>query len=161
MAYLDGELEIMSPGGPHEFEKKLIARLLEAYAEERELPLNGHGSQTFRKKAKKAGVEPDECYFLGTAAALVPDVAIEVEKTSGGVEKLEIYRRLKVPEVWFWIRERFWVYRLDGRRYQELERSALFPELDLMEIAAIVVESAESHQTEAVRAYRKRLRARR
>lgn len=90
MAYLDGDLEIVSPGIPHEGNKKLLARLLEAYGEETGLSLNGLGSTTFRRKAKKAGVEPDECYSIGPIGKL-PDFAIEVVHTSGGIDKLEVY----------------------------------------------------------------------
>ena len=160
MAYLDGVLEIMSPSRRHEYEKKLIARLVEAYAEEQGLSLNGFGSETFRKKAEDAGVEPDECYCIGPAKK-VPDFAIEVVRTSGGVNKLEIYRRLKVAEVWIWGRGRFWIYRLLGRRYELVARSVILPELDLDELARIVASTDESHQTEAVRAYRRALRRRR
>lgn len=67
MAYLDGTLEIMSPARKHEYEKKLLARLIETYGEEAGLSLNGFGSETFREKAEEAGVEPDECYCMGPA----------------------------------------------------------------------------------------------
>jgi Uma2 family endonuclease len=159
MAYLDGTLEIMSPARKHEYEKTLIGRLVETYGEEAGLSLNGFGSETFRKKAKDAGVEPDECYCVGPARK-VPDFAIEVINTSGDLDKLEIYRRLKVNEVWFWQKARFWIYRLGARQYALRERSEVLPGLDLAEIAGIVVATDESHQTEAVRAYRKALRRR-
>ena len=42
----------------------------------------------------------------------VPDLVIEVVVTSGGINKLEVYRRLQVPEVWFWENEEFSVYHL-------------------------------------------------
>jgi Uma2 family endonuclease len=157
MAYLDGTLEIMSPARKHEFEKTLIARLVETYGEEAGLSLNGFGSETFREKAKDAGVEPDECYCVGPAKKF-PDIAIEVIHTSGDINKLEIYRRLRVTEVWFWAKERFWVYRLAGKQYAPRERSEVLPALDLDELARIVVATDESHQTEAVRAYRRALR---
>lgn len=159
MAYLDGTLEIMSPARKHEYEKKLIARLVETYGEEAGLSLNGFGSETFRKKAQDAGVEPDECYCVGPAKKF-PDIAIEVIHTSGDLDKLEIYRRLKVTEVWFWQKERFWVYRLVGRRYALRERSEVLPGLELDELTRIVAATDESHQTEAVRAYRRALRRR-
>lgn len=157
MAYLDGTLEIMSPARKHEFEKTLIGRLIEAYAEETELSLNGFGSETFREKAQEAGVEPDECYCVGPAKKY-PDFAIEVVNTSGGVDKLEIYRRLKVSEVWFWQKGQFWIYRLSGRKYAPRERSEVLPGLDLGALAKIIAATDESHQTEAVRAYRRSLR---
>ncbi|MSP58906.1 MAG: Uma2 family endonuclease [Myxococcales bacterium] len=159
MAYLDGRLEFISPSRRHEYEKKLIARLIETYAEETGLSLNGFGSETYRRKVKEAGVEPDECYCVGPAK-LVPDFAIAVEYTSGGIDKLEIYRRLRVAEVWIWARGRFWIYRLAARRYEEREGSEVLPRLDLAEIARIVASTDESHQTEAVRAYRRALRRR-
>jgi Uma2 family endonuclease len=159
MAYLDGTLEIMSPARPHEFDKTLIARLVEAFGEETGLSLNGFGSETFKRKAKEAGVEPDECYCIGSARPL-PDFAIEVAYTSGGINKLEIYRRLKIPEVWFWAKGRFWIYRLVGRRYREVGESKALRGIDLGAIAKIVSSTDDSHQTEAVRAYRKSLRRR-
>jgi Uma2 family endonuclease len=162
MAYLDGALEIMSPSPRHEYEKKLIARLVEAFGEESGLSLNGFGSTTYRRKVKEAGLEPDECYCIG-AAKKFPDLAIEVLHTRGGVDKLEIYRRLKVSEVWFWAKGEFWIYVLSGHAYALSEQSAVLPSLDLAEIARIVDATDESHQTEAVRAYRRALsrRARR
>jgi Uma2 family endonuclease len=160
MAYLDGVLEIMTVGPRHEYDKKLLARLVEAWAEEREVSLNGFGQTTYRKKAEQAGLEPDECYCVGPEKA-VPDLAIEIFYTSGGVDKLEIYRRLDVPEVWFWAKGELWVYRLVDRRYEKVERSQALPGLDLGAIARIVRETDRAHQTEAVRAYRRTLHPRR
>src|SRR6266496_944782 len=53
MAYLEGELELMSPSRTHESIKKVLARLLEAYAEERGLDLNGFGSMTLKSQPKE------------------------------------------------------------------------------------------------------------
>jgi Uma2 family endonuclease len=160
MAYLDGTLEIMSPARVHEHQKKLIARLIETYGDEMDVDLNGFGSETYRRKAKEAGVEPDECYCLGDAKA-VPDIAIEVVNTSGGLDKLEIYRRLKVPEVWYWANDRFWIYRLVGHRYVERPRSEVLPDFDLAACARLVASTDESQQAVAARAWRKTLRRRR
>ena len=44
IAYAKGVVELMSPSWNREILKKLIARLLEAYAEERNLDLDGAGS---------------------------------------------------------------------------------------------------------------------
>jgi len=90
-AYLDGELEITSPGRNHEHWKKLLARLVEAWADERELSLNGFGNETFQKEIDQAGLEPDECYILGPEKKL-PDLAIEIVDTSRGIDKLEVHQ---------------------------------------------------------------------
>ena len=75
IAYFEGTLELMSPSIDHEDCKTIIARLLEAYAEERDLDLRGYGGATFRKEAKQRGLEPDECYTLGPIGD-VPAIAI-------------------------------------------------------------------------------------
>jgi len=87
MTYLEGVLEITSPSLDHEAIKTSLARLLEIYALERDVPLNGYGSTTFRKRAKERGLEPDECYCVGPIKE-VPDIAIEVVLSSGGIDKL-------------------------------------------------------------------------
>src|SRR5277367_6235878 len=91
VTYLAGELELMSPSFDHESVKTMIGRLVEAYADELGLDLYGAGSWTLKSKLKKLGVEPDECYSIGKPSR-VPDLAIEVVWTSGGLDKLEVYR---------------------------------------------------------------------
>lgn len=103
MIYREGTLELMSPSLLHEDAKKIIARLIETWAMERDIDLRGFGGATFRKEAKERGLEPDECYKLGPIADDgVPDIAIEVIVTSGLVDKLDVYAGLGVPEVWTW-----------------------------------------------------------
>lgn len=74
MTYLEGALEIMSPSRRHQHIKTFIARLLEAYADERRIVLLGFGSETFKKQAMERGLEPDECYCVGDEKE-VPDLA--------------------------------------------------------------------------------------
>lgn len=157
IAYLDGVLQLMTTGLQHELLKKLLARLVEAYADEREIELLGAGNATFRKKAKRAGLEPDECYWIGEQRA-VPDLAIEVVQTSGGIDKLEIYRRLGVREVWFWIDDAFAVYRLAGERYRKHAESVALRGLDLDHVAELLRTTAPRQQAEVARAYRRSLR---
>src|SRR5262245_60318763 len=89
MTYLVGELEIMSPSREHEVGKKQVARLLELFCLERDVPLFGYGSTTFRKEEKERGLEPDECYCRGEGRD-VPDIAIEVIVTHGSLDKLAV-----------------------------------------------------------------------
>jgi Uma2 family endonuclease len=101
VTYLEGALELMSPSRSHESIKTMFARLVEAYAVEAGVDLNGYGSTTFRKRAQQRGVEPDECHSLGPMGK-VPDIAFEVVWTSGGIDELAVYAGLGVPEVWLW-----------------------------------------------------------
>ena len=161
IAYLDGELELVTTSSYHEVVKVKLRRLLEAYAEERHISLNGFGHATRKRRRKQAGVEPDEWYRIGPRGGWAPDLAIEVVYTSGGVDKLEIYRRFAVGEVWFWIDDRIHVFHLVDGRYEPRTTSVAVPGIDLDELAQIVARSSDYAQTEMVRAYRRSLQPRR
>jgi len=157
VTYLDGELELMSPSINHELLKTTLGRLLEAYAEERGIELNGYGSWTVKSAKDKLGVEADECYVVGLrdAEPTIPDIAIEVVWTSGGIDKLTVYRGLRVPEVWFWRTGALRFFVLQDQEYLASARSRLLPDLDPVLIARCM---GESSQTQAVRALRAALR---
>jgi Uma2 family endonuclease len=161
MAYCEGALELMSPSEDHESKKTLIGRLVETYAIERDVPLEGLGSTTYRSEAVKRGLEPDECYFVGPRRGPYPDIAIEVAIQSGGIDKLEIYRGLGVLEVWFWESDAFHLYALSARGdesgYEKVRRSALVPGLDF-EVLTAFVRREDQHQ--AVREFRDLVRER-
>jgi Uma2 family endonuclease len=135
MTYDRGTLELMSPSPDHEDLKTTIARLVEVYSLERDVPLYGYGSTTFRRQAKEQGLEPDECYCFGAKLREVPDIAIEVVLSSGGIEKLPIYAGLGVPEVWFWEEGAFYVHALREGSYEAVPASAILPALDLAVLA--------------------------
>ncbi len=156
MAYCEGALELMTPSEDHEHKKKLIARLVEIYAIERDVPLDGKGSATYRKEAARRGLEPDECYFVGPRAGSFPDIAIEVVIESGGIDKLDIYRGLGVKEVWFWQAGAFHLHALSGDGYRKVTRSELVPGLDFDALATFV---RRDDQHPAVREFRDSLRA--
>jgi Uma2 family endonuclease len=132
MAYLRGVFELMTPSKGHEQTKSYIGCLVEIYALEREVLLSPYGSWTLKDPLEEAGAEPDECYLIGTDQDRDrPDLVIEVIWTSGSIDKLEIYRRLGIAEVWFWDRGALSVHVLVGGQYQRAARSACLPDLDL------------------------------
>jgi Uma2 family endonuclease len=155
MTYLEGQLEIMSPSREHEVSKTQIARLLELFCLERDIPLYGYGSTTFRREEKEAGLEPDECYCRGEDRE-IPDIALEVVVSSAGLDKLEVYRRLGVREVWIFQAGAFRLLTLDGDGYRPIAASAIFPEVDLPRLA---LHAQEPDQHAALRAYRAELRS--
>lgn len=156
MTYLDGTLELMTTSPEHERLKTIIARLIEAFAEEMDLDLNGYGSATFRQEAAARGLEPDECYCLGDLQD-VPDIALEIVLTSGSIDKLKVYQGLGVKEVWFWENQRISLYRLVDKMqgYEAIQTSQLLPRLDVDLLASFVDQPS---QTQAVKAYRQALR---
>jgi len=154
IAYLEGTLERVRPSKDHERIKSTIGRLIEAYALERDIDLSPYGSWTLKNAPKQSGSEPDECYLVGDQNRDTPDLAIEVVWTSGGIDKLEIYRRLGVGEVWFWKDSKIQVHVLRDERYERVERSALFPDLDVNLLCSLL-----DHPTalQAVKAFREKL----
>ncbi len=128
-AYLDGTLEIMTISPEHEDTKSTIGVLLEAYMREKGIRFYIRGGPTLGRQELGARKEPDESYNLNTKKA-IPDLAIEIVFTSGGINKLELYKRIGVPEVWFWEDGVLAIYYL-REEYEQVNRSELLPELDL------------------------------
>jgi Uma2 family endonuclease len=158
ITYLQGELELMTPSRYHENDKKRFARLLEAWAEETETELEGMGSWTLKSSNEERGAEPDECYTVGRIPESDddrPDLAIEVIWTKGGINKLEVYRKLGVREVWFYERGNLRFFSLRGEQYEPLTRSELLPGVDPELFMRCMVEPT---QGAAVRAMRRALR---
>ncbi len=155
LTYLRGVLELMTPSRTHGRIKKTFARLVEAWAEETDTPLNGFGSWTVKDERADRGAEPDECYVVGDRETKAPDIAIEVIWTSGGLDKLEVWRKLGAREVWLWRDDRIEIHALRGERFEQVPRSELLPALDFEHLAHFL---NEPDQTRAVRRYRKELR---
>ena len=154
ISYLEGELEIMSPGQDHEAIKTLIGRLLEAWCMDRGIEIMAFGSWTLKQKKTRSGVEADECYIFGTERPNRPHLAIEVEWTHGGIDKLAIYEKLGVEEVWWWRKGAIEVYVLQKGTFVSAKRSRLFPDLDLELLTSMLDRDTIS---QAVRDFRKAL----
>ena len=86
-----------------------------------------------------------------------PDLAIEVEWTSGRIDKLEVYRKLGVREVWYWREGRIEPYLLRGERYRLAARSKVLPGIDVAEVASLLDRPSASR---AIREYNAALRKR-
>jgi Uma2 family endonuclease len=87
-------------------------------------------SLTLENESRLVKCEADKSYELGTDRE-GPDLAIEVVVTSDGIDKLEAYKRLQIPEVWFWENSRLSLYALRQQAYEEIASSQLLPELDI------------------------------
>lgn len=137
--FLDGVLEILAPSRNHESGKTQLGNLLELYFLETNTEYFPMGSTTLKKPERQAGGEPDESYCIGTDKDC-PDLAIEVIVTSGSINRLELYRRLGVREVWFWQNNRLSLYHkreetpdqfAETAGYEPIQHSAVLPDLDL------------------------------
>jgi Uma2 family endonuclease len=142
MAFCEGVLELMSPGRPHEEWKKNVARLVELWALERDVPLYGYGSTTFKNAIRERGVEPDECYCVGGEMHEWPQIVVEVVHTSPvAIDRRRLYEGLGAPELWIFERGAFELWSHDGASYRRVDRSALLPDLDFAQLARFVVRS--------------------
>ncbi|MER3435216.1 MAG: hypothetical protein C4288_17820 [Leptolyngbya sp. ERB_1_1] len=135
LSFLDGTLEIRQmPGEPHETVKKRIAALLELYLLLAGFDFTPTGSMTLENEAAGVKREADESYKLAPGRSR-PDLAIEIVFTSGGINKLEAYKRLQISEVWFWEDGVLEVYHLrqegDQLRYEKIVNSEAVPGIDL------------------------------
>ena len=155
IAYLHGEVEIMSPSRTHEAVKSMIGCLIETYCLERDIAFSTVGSWTLKSKPKSRGAEPDESYIFGNPEAKRSHLAIEVVWTSGRIDKLAIYRKLGVAEVWYWRKGRIEPYCLRGERYVPVTASEVLPGLDLDLLSGFLDRPTTS---EAMRGFRDALR---
>lgn len=130
LSYLSGILEIMSPiGDKHEKVKSTVGLLLEAYMKELGIRFYRRGGFTLEEPGYASGT-PDESYSIGTEKE-VPDIVIEIIVTSGTINRKELYKPKKVPEVWFWKSNEIKIFRLsESGEYEEVNRSGFFPNLD-------------------------------
>jgi Uma2 family endonuclease len=144
IAYIQGTLEIMSPLPIHERLHRIIGHIVVALLDIQERDWEDFGSTTFRKKAKKAGLEPDTCFYIQNAEKVrdrkridmtvdpPPDLAIEADVTSQTA--LDIYEVLEVPEVWIYTEEKFTINVLTDGKYVESSTSPTFPNLPILEL---------------------------
>jgi Uma2 family endonuclease len=168
MIYLDGSLLLLSPSFHHESLKERLGCFFMVLAEELDLPCIAAGSTTFRRRAKRGGVEGDQTYYLNHLDRVrgkkklnlkvdpPPDVAIEAVVTHEADEAIEVYRRFRVPEVWVCDPDRLMIMVLqsDGS-YAPSERSHAFKALTADEIHAWVSRSQDESDTAWIKELRK------
>jgi Uma2 family endonuclease len=154
ISYLEGELEIMSPGKNHERIKSYLGRLLDAWCLDRGIEFTPFGAWTLKNEGEGRGAEADECYVFGTEERERPQLAIEVEWTHGGIDKLAIYEKLGVDEVWYWRKGVLEIYIFTDEKFVEVRSSRLFPELDLDLLTSMLDRGTVS---QAIRDFRKAL----
>jgi Uma2 family endonuclease len=153
LSFLDGVLEIQAmPSERHEIVKKRIAGLLELYFLLKGFDFTPTGSMTLESESGMVKREADESYRL-TEGRKNPDLAIEVVFSSGGINKLEAYKRLKISEVWFWEDGVLEVHHLrgegDAARYEKVAQSEAVPgiDLELLQRCITIVNHVEAIKT--------------
>jgi Uma2 family endonuclease len=140
LTYDRGELEIMSPLLEHDDDGDFLGDLVFLLTLELGLPLKRGGSTTLRRRRVKRGLESDRCFWIANAPRMAgrrrldlrtdppPDLAIEVDVTRSSLDRMSIYAKLGVPEVWRLDGDKltFHVLGEDGK-YTEVAVSRSFP----------------------------------
>ncbi|HEY9701139.1 MAG TPA: Uma2 family endonuclease [Allocoleopsis sp.] len=129
LSYLDGIMEIMSPvSRKHEYMKSTLGLLLETYMREKGIRFYRTGGFTLESPGYSSGI-PDESYCINSNKE-IPDIVIEIIVTSGTIKRTELYKPLRVPEVWFWRNNQINIFQFQTEDYQEVTTSKFFPALD-------------------------------
>jgi Uma2 family endonuclease len=143
LSFLDGVFEIRRrPGRKHETGKQRISTLVDLFLEYAGIDFTPTGSVTLESETGRVKPEADLSYELG-ANREFRDLAVEVVVTSGGINKLEAYKRLQIPEVWFWENGALRMYSLGADGYAEVDRFFVLPDLDIVLLARCI--NIENH----------------
>lgn len=150
LTYDQGTLEIMVPLPDHEYFKDCIADLIKDLADELEINYECFGSTTWKLQASMGGAEPDSCFYIQNETAIrgrldidltqdpPPDLVLEIDITSKSLDRLPIYARLGVPEVWRYDRKKLYIYQLEQQTYDEVEYSLAFPTFPVQAIPEFI-----------------------
>ena len=164
-AYHHGELEIMSPLAEHEFNKSIIASIIEILLEEMDLEFIALGSTTLKNTLAAQAVEPDECFYVRHEAEVrgkarlnldidpPPDLALEIDLSSR--THFRHYAGLGIPELWRYDGKELEILLLEEGGYRAADTSLLFPQFELKALVPELVRKARQEgRNKSLKAFR-------
>jgi Uma2 family endonuclease len=152
LTFFQGRLDIMTLSTDHERIKNTLHDLIVTHLFDEDIEFVSEGSAT-RRVSPSLGKEPDDSFIFGGKPKSSPDLVIEINLTSGGVDKLEFYASLQVPEIWIYQPSGLSAHALDGSAYKRIRKSRHLPKFNL----SLASELANWPLTsKAVKEYRKR-----
>ncbi|MCT7977435.1 Uma2 family endonuclease [Laspinema olomoucense] len=167
VTYDQGTLEIMAPSEEHEGYSLSIHNFIVILADELALNLRQLGSTTLKKEDIQRGLEPDQCYYIQNEPRVrnklkidlslnpPPDLIVEVDITSGSLNKFPIYQSLKIPEIWRYRRRGLEIFELQGEEYLQRDFSPTFSPIAVTTaIPEFIQKSPNMGEMAALRAFR-------
>ncbi|HEY9615798.1 MAG TPA: Uma2 family endonuclease [Microcoleaceae cyanobacterium] len=159
--YDRGRLEMMHPLDEHERCHKLIESLLLVLADELKLRIEGYKAPTLKRTDLQLGTEPESAYYIQHEPDMrgqpeinletdpPPDLILEVALSKSAIDKLPIYARLGIPEVWRYLSQpgdnflkgKLLIYCLQDQGYVESSSGLAFPFLPAGKILQFIDES--------------------
>lgn len=167
VTYNRGILEIMGRSPDHEIYKKLLGRFVETLAEELRISLYPLGSTTCNRSDLRYGLEPDECFYIQNRTAVKgkkhldltqdppPDLVIEIDLTNQSKNRLEIFAKLGVPEIWCYNGVSLTIYQLHNKIYIPSEQSRAFETIPVEKIDQFLVRTGIVDYLDLVDAFRR------
>ena len=165
--YDQGRMEIVAPTFIHERPKGILHRLVIVLSEELDIDVESLGSTTFREKLKAKGAEPDECFYVQNASAVIGkeeeidlrydpphDIVIEVDRTSASLNKFNIYSALGVPEIWRIKGRSLEIHLLAENNYEQSPTSRAFPLLSAQTLSEFMAKGFVEGERKTARAFR-------
>jgi Uma2 family endonuclease len=141
-------------------------------ADELRIDLAGYGSMTFRSPGKR-GLVPDGCYWFTHEAQMrnrthidfrvdpPPELVVEVDLLRSAINRMAIYARLGVPEVWRLNRKGLTFQLLQpDRTYAEGNASRAFPFLPAGDVSSFMARRRQVSETALMRGFRAWVRQR-
>jgi Uma2 family endonuclease len=173
LTYDRGLLEMMSPLHEHESDADLLGRFVVVLTEELGLPIKAGRSTTLRRRRLRRGLEPDHSWWIAREAQVrgkrridlrvdpPPDLAIEVDVTHRASDRMSIYARLRVPEVWRLDAHGLTFHVLQtGGHYAEQTHGLAFPAFTPADLTGFLGLRSQHDENEVVRQFRAFVRQR-
>jgi Uma2 family endonuclease len=164
-----GVLEIMSPRPEHESDADFLGRLVVVLTEELDLPIKAARSTTFRRRRLKRGIEADHSWWITNEGRVrgkrridlrvdpPPDLAIEADLRRRPIDRMSIYTKLRVPELWELdvARQQLIFHVLGSKgRYTEAAYSLVFPQFTPADLLPFLALRSQFDENEVVRRFR-------
>lgn len=138
LTYHQGTLEITMPLEDHEFATRLIELFIRILVVESGMKLKTMGSTTLEREVLDRAAEPDNAYYIQNQSLVAgrnvdlekdppPDLIVEIDITHTDIDKLQLYANMGIPEFWRYNGETWKIYQLQGKNYQDVDRSPTFP----------------------------------
>lgn len=173
MTYDRGALEIMAPSAAHGRYDSFIAMVVNAWAEELEIPICNLEDMTCKREDIEKGFEPDKCFYVRNEPSMwqkmevdltidpPPDLAIEIDMTRSAIKKItSIYAAFGVPEVWRFDGSKLQAYELIEGGYRPRESSLAFPRLPLEKVEELARQVGQVRELTLIHGFREWVRER-
>ena len=136
VSFRNGVITIVSPGRNHELIGDYIRLIILAYCRNLNIPIFTFNQTTLKEEGKE-GKEPDVAYCFGVDKEK-PDLAVDINLTSGSIDDLTQYQYLNIPEVWLWENNKIRLFVYGDSGYLELTISNFLPKLNSDRVTTIV-----------------------